>query len=111
MLIPELCYRLNVSARSAVSCVAEGDSYDDNSTFRTALLIPSIMRRLNDILLTKEVNGALFDHKISEKHLLAALTLPAAAMAFNDERLEYLGAQSFVSPAVDGLCFHQGMPS
>jgi hypothetical protein len=49
----------------------------------------------------KEVNAAIFDHRISEKHLHAALTLPAARMDFNHERLEHLG--NFTSLSISFL--------
>ena len=52
------------------------------------------MRRLDDLLLMKEFNVAVFDHRILEKHLQAALTLPTAGMDHDHERLEFLGKSS-----------------
>ena len=61
------------------------------SVFRTALFLPSILRRIDDILLIKELNAMYFDQKILEGHLLAAVTVPSMAMEFDYERLELLG--------------------
>lgn len=62
-----------------------------SSTFRTALLLPSIMRRIDDLLLVKELNASLFDHSISEHQLHAAISAPSAGLQFDYERLELLG--------------------
>ena len=61
------------------------------SVYRTALLLPSIMRRIEDQLIVKEINARFFQHVIDEHHLLAALTPTAAGAEFNYERLELLG--------------------
>jgi endoribonuclease Dicer len=61
------------------------------STLRTALLLPSITRRLDDVLLVKELNAKFFDHSITEQLLHAAISTPAAGMEFDYERLELLG--------------------
>ena len=61
------------------------------SVFRTACLLPSILRRLDDTLLVKELNAKLFDHSVAEHHLHAALSSPSAAVEFDYERLELLG--------------------
>ncbi|KAI0303226.1 hypothetical protein BC826DRAFT_984082 [Russula brevipes] len=74
-LIPELCARFTIPA----------------STFRTALLLPSIMRRIDDMLLVIELNSTLFDHSIQEHQLHAAITTPSACAEFDYERLELLG--------------------
>ncbi|KAH9999338.1 hypothetical protein BJV77DRAFT_1058384 [Russula vinacea] len=74
-LIPELCARFTIPA----------------STFRTALLLPSIMRRIDDMLLVTELNAALFDHSIQENHLHAAISAPSACAELDYERLELLG--------------------
>lgn len=62
-----------------------------SSTFRTALLLPSVLRRLDDILLVKELNAKFFDHSILEHHLHAAVSAPSAAVDIDYERLELLG--------------------
>ena len=61
------------------------------STFRTALLLPSIMRRIDDLLLVTELNAALFDHSIEDHHLHAAISAPSACAELDYERLELLG--------------------
>ena len=61
------------------------------STYRTALLLPSIMHTIDSHLLDKEVNAKFFDNALAEQHLHAALTCPTATMADNYERLELLG--------------------
>ncbi|KAF8591451.1 ribonuclease III [Ramaria rubella] len=74
-LIPELCCRLTIPA----------------STLRMALLLPSITRRLEDILLVKELNAKFFDHCIMEHLLHTAVSAPSASVEFDYERLELLG--------------------
>lgn len=61
------------------------------STLRTALLLPSITRRIDDFLLVKELNAKFFDHAIIEHQLHAAISAPAAGVEFDYERLELLG--------------------
>ncbi|EPQ59279.1 hypothetical protein GLOTRDRAFT_136195 [Gloeophyllum trabeum ATCC 11539] len=74
-LIPELCAKYTIPA----------------STFRTALLLPSITRRIDDMLLVKELNAKIFDHSLQEDLLHTAITAPAAGFEFDYERLELLG--------------------
>ncbi|KAI9512169.1 ribonuclease III, partial [Russula earlei] len=74
-LIPELSARFTIPA----------------STFRTALLLPSVMRRIDDMLLVTELNAALFDHSIQSHQLHAAISAPSACAEFDYERLELLG--------------------
>jgi endoribonuclease Dicer len=62
-----------------------------DSTLRTAFLLPSIMRRIDDLLLVKELNAKFFEHSIVEHHLHAAISAPAAGNEFDYERLELLG--------------------
>lgn len=62
-----------------------------HSIFRTALLLPSITRRIDDLLLVKELNARFFEHSILEPPLLSAVSAPAAGMEFDYERLELLG--------------------
>ena len=59
-----------------------------------ALLLPSITRRLDDILLVKELNAKFFDHCISEQLLHTAISTPSASIEFDYERLELLGKSS-----------------
>ncbi|KAI0069087.1 ribonuclease III [Artomyces pyxidatus] len=74
-LIPELCAQFTIPA----------------NTFRTALLLPSITRRIDDFLIVKELNAMLFDHSIHEHHLFAAISAPSVGAEFDYERLELLG--------------------
>ncbi|KAJ7937137.1 ribonuclease III [Mycena leptocephala] len=74
-LIPELCLKFTIPA----------------STFRTALLFPSIIRRLDSFLLVKELNARFFNHQISETLLDMAITTPSTRMEYDYERLEFLG--------------------
>ena len=54
-------------------------------------MLPSITRRIDDLLLVKEINAKLFDHAIIERHLHSAITAPSAGVEFDYERLELLG--------------------
>ncbi|KAI0698923.1 hypothetical protein BC835DRAFT_1333420 [Cytidiella melzeri] len=74
-LIPELCFKFMIPA----------------STFRTALLLPSITHMLERMLLAKELNAKYFNSSLSDYHLLAALTPPVASVEYDYERLELLG--------------------
>ncbi|RDB22674.1 Dicer-like protein 1 [Hypsizygus marmoreus] len=74
-LIPELCAKFTIPA----------------STLRTACLLPSILRRIDDFLLVKELNAQLFDDAISEDLLLIALSAPSSGVECDYERLELLG--------------------
>jgi len=58
---------------------------------KTAMLLPSIMRRVDDLLLVKEMNAKFFDHSIREDLLHNALCTPSAGLEYNYERLELLG--------------------
>ena len=58
---------------------------------KTAMLLPSITRRLDDLLLVKEMNARFFDHAIREDLLHNALCTPSAGLEYDYERLELLG--------------------
>ncbi|KAE9410383.1 hypothetical protein BT96DRAFT_961824 [Gymnopus androsaceus JB14] len=73
--IPELCAKVTIPA----------------SIFRTALLLPCIMRRLDDFLLVKELNAGLFNHCVSDELLHATLSASSAGIEYDYERLEMLG--------------------
>ncbi|KAJ3766364.1 hypothetical protein FB446DRAFT_794179 [Lentinula raphanica] len=73
--IPELCAKVTVPA----------------STFRTVLLLPCIMRRINDFLLVKELNSGLLDYCVSDELLHVAISPPSAGIEYDYERLELLG--------------------
>lgn len=49
------------------------------------------MRRLDDLLLIKELNAKYFDHEVSERRLHEAVSAPSAAIEYDYERLELLG--------------------
>lgn len=74
-LIPELCAKTTIPAR----------------VLRTAMLLPSVLTRIDEILLVKELNAVHFRHIIAEDLLHAAVTTSAAAFDRNYERLELYG--------------------
>src|SRR6266481_6542577 len=92
-LIPELCAKFTIPARYAWYCpqFSRDSELMSDSTLRTAFLLPSIMRRIDDLLLVKELNAKFFEHSIVEHHLHAAISAPAAGNEFDYERLELLG--------------------
>ena len=71
---------------------ARWDPEDVYSVFRTACLLPSVISKLDDVLLVKELNAKYFDHSVAEHHLLAAISSPATLSDIDYERLELLGA-------------------
>ncbi|KAH7887826.1 hypothetical protein F5I97DRAFT_1952052 [Phlebopus sp. FC_14] len=90
-LIPELSARFTVPA----------------STLRTALLLPSITRRIEDFLIVQELNAKLFNHSIHEELLLAAISAPSAGFETDYERLELFGLYA-PSCAPSWLIFNTG---
>lgn len=91
-LIPELCAKFTVPARSVSLKVNKmGVKLGSSSVMRTALLLPSIHKRIDEYLLVKELNTKLFNNKIKDELLHVALTAPAAGLEFDYERLELLG--------------------
>ena len=94
-LIPELCARSTISARWGTSSLSvifpQLTSPMKYSAYRTSLLLPSLLRRLDDLLLVKELNAKFFDHSIVESHLHAAVSSPSATVEVDYERLELLG--------------------
>lgn len=63
---------------------------------RTLCLLPSIMKRVEDTLLVRELNAMYFNNEINESALHAAITAPSAGVDFNYERLELLGQYDFL---------------
>ncbi|KAG9045153.1 hypothetical protein FS837_006952 [Tulasnella sp. UAMH 9824] len=61
------------------------------SILRTGLACPSIMWRINDLLLSKELNALTFQNQINDSLLLQALTPNSALMEHNYQRLEFFG--------------------
>ncbi|KAL4075936.1 hypothetical protein J3A83DRAFT_4088626 [Scleroderma citrinum] len=74
-LIPELSSKFTIPA----------------GTFRTALVLPSIMRRIDDYLVVQELNAKFFNHTVHEELLLAAISTPSAGYEMDYERLELFG--------------------
>ncbi|KAF8165429.1 hypothetical protein B0H34DRAFT_689150 [Crassisporium funariophilum] len=74
-LIPELCAKFTLPA----------------SIYRTAMLLPSIMRRIDDFLIVKELDAKLFDNVVREDLLHVAICTPSAGLEYDYERLELLG--------------------
>ncbi|KAJ7591157.1 hypothetical protein C8J56DRAFT_1003709 [Mycena floridula] len=74
-LIPELCSKSTIPA----------------STFRTSMLLPSCFKRIDELLLVKELNAKLLNHAVSEQYLHIALSPPSAGIEYDYERLEILG--------------------
>lgn len=62
-----------------------------SSTFRTALLLPSITKRIEDFLIVHELNANLFGYSINENFLLSAISAPSAGFEVDYERLEFFG--------------------
>lgn len=56
-------------------------------------MLPSILRRVDELLIVRELNTKLFNNAIREDELLAALTSPAALAERDYERLELLGTR------------------
>ncbi|KIO12868.1 hypothetical protein M404DRAFT_124868 [Pisolithus tinctorius Marx 270] len=74
-LIPELSAKFTIPA----------------SSFRTALLLPSVMRRIEDFLIVQELNAEFFNHSIHEEYLFSAISTPSAGYEVDYERLELFG--------------------
>lgn len=76
---------------------------------RMALLLPSITRRLDDLLLVKELNAKFFDNCITERLLHTAVSAPSASVEFDYERLELLGELLDYLVVLSAQPCHQGM--
>ena len=55
------------------------------------MFLPSVMRRIDDFLIVKELNAKFFDHVVKEDLLHVAICTPSAALEYDYERLELLG--------------------
>ncbi|GBB92187.1 hypothetical protein RclHR1_01980012 [Rhizophagus clarus] len=73
-LIPEFCQEYTIQA----------------SVFRSALMLPAILTRINSQLLIRELRLKL-DLPVSDQLLLTAMTAPSANMEMDYERFETLG--------------------
>ncbi|PWN52135.1 ribonuclease III [Violaceomyces palustris] len=61
------------------------------STARSAMLLPSILTRFDQILLAWECNATFFEGRLNNDGLLRALTSRSMRTSFDYERLEFLG--------------------
>lgn len=61
------------------------------------------MRRIDDLLLVKELNANILNNAILEPLLYEAVCMPSAGMELNYERLELLGESSEYMSLNDGL--------
>lgn len=97
-LIPELCFKFAIPARcEPICCYLLLQSTNlVISTFRTAMLLPSITHMMERMLIAKELNAKLLNNAIVEDYLLAALSPPIAALEYDYERLELLGTVTAV---------------
>jgi endoribonuclease Dicer len=94
--IPELCVKSTVPARCEWRplVLSKPHIYISglfSSIARTALAFPSIVTKIDEALLVKELNARMFDNTIREDLLREALTPPVAEAESNYERLEILG--------------------
>jgi endoribonuclease Dicer len=91
-LIPELCTKFTIPARSVLALHSSAYLFSPGiSTLHTALLLPSVMRRIDDFLLVKELNAKLFKHAIEDEFLHMAVCTRSAGLEYDYERLEFLG--------------------
>jgi len=61
------------------------------------MLLPSIMRRIDDFLLVKELDATFFDHAVREDLLHIAICTPSAGLEYDYERLELLGKILYIT--------------
>ena len=61
------------------------------SLARSALLLPSVLYRYDDLLLTQHCNRTLFSNRVNNDLLLQALTSSALRTSYSYERLEFYG--------------------
>ncbi|KAK0536448.1 Dicer-like protein 1 [Tilletia horrida] len=61
------------------------------SAYRSALMLPSLLERVDQMLGAQRCNVEIFESKIAVAPLIEALTAPTAGFAYNYERLEFIG--------------------
>ena len=61
------------------------------SILRTAFVLPSVLHKIDSLLLVKDLNATIFNNALSDDLLSMAITCPSAGMEFDYERLELLG--------------------
>jgi hypothetical protein len=64
------------------------------SVYQATMMIPSIMTRIDSILLCRQAAGR-YDLPITDQQMLEAYTTPSASMEMNYERLETLGGKLY----------------
>ncbi|KAE8247950.1 hypothetical protein A4X06_0g4067 [Tilletia controversa] len=63
-----------------------------SSVYRAAILLPSVLDRLNAMCLSRECQlEVLKDIKVPHEALLAALTAPSAGLSFSYQKFEFIG--------------------
>ncbi|KAG8781886.1 hypothetical protein FRC12_021420 [Ceratobasidium sp. 428] len=87
-LVPEMCHISNIPA----------------TTFRTALIMPSIVWHIENLLIAKELNLTLFQGQVRDDLLMHALCSQMARRTFNYERLEFLG-DTFIKYAASAYLY------
>ncbi|CAE6432434.1 unnamed protein product [Rhizoctonia solani] len=87
-LVPEMCYVSSIPS----------------STFRTALLIPSVIWHIENVLVAKEVNLTFFQGQIRDELVMHALCSRMAHRTFSYERLEFLG-DTFIKYAASAYLY------
>lgn len=78
-LIPEMCFLSSIPV----------------ATFHTALIMPSVIWHIENVLVAKQLNLTLFQGQIRDDLLMHALCSQMAKRTFNYERLEFLGVLCF----------------
>jgi endoribonuclease Dicer len=68
-----------------------------HSTLRMGYLLPSITRKIDELLLVKQLNAKLLDHCVKDDLLAIATSSPLAGNNYDYERLELLGARYHLS--------------
>lgn len=71
------------------------------------MAFPSILLKINELMLVKQLDHAFFSGKICEQLLRVALTPPAAGAEVNYERLEILGQLDVEIPRTANIEFVQ----
>jgi dsRNA-specific ribonuclease len=61
------------------------------STARSALLVPSIIARMDHSFVAREINRTFFANSLSNELITVAMTAPAANFATDYQRLEFIG--------------------
>lgn len=83
LVIPEFCKQFFISA----------------SVFQTWMIVPSIMTRVDSVLLAQEARKR-YHLNITDEHMLTAYTTPSANMEMNYERLETLGGKKITAKKI-----------